>query len=243
MGGSAEELGIDSTADDDGSLVMGITSGTERYVFLLNKARTFLRQTSGPEKPVVVANIGADVIRVDTFLGKYSVPAGTVLRLNESAPQREKKKVLLTFADIGRLRTGSLLESATLLDGGLWRPLITYADGGHIQIRDGSFVVQTLSYSEFGYKSTVTLKDPPVDPDYEIYFRCPTDWGPEVRFAGIGMKDEGLTRKHHSFIPKRGVIYEFQKLCNISAPAMTEQCTAQLPELDGADSLLKCDVP
>lgn len=143
-GDEAEEIYVYFTTDDVGSPVMDITSGAEHYVFLLNEARTFLCQTSGPQKPVVVANIGADAIRVDTFLGKYSIPAGTVLRLDENAPRREKKTVLLTFAE--KRRAGSPLESAMLLDGVHWRPLITCDIDGSIQIKDGPFVVQTLTY-------------------------------------------------------------------------------------------------
>ena len=251
MGDWAEEINIDfteethildaisGTKDDGGYHVLDITSGAGHYVFLLNKARTFLRQVFGPKKPVVVANLGADAIRVDTFLGKYSIPSGTVLRLDESAPQREKKSVLLTFGE--KQRVGSPLESAMLLDGVRWRSLITYANDSSIQVKDGPFVVQTLTYH--GCESGVTLKDRPVDSDYEIYFRYSTQWGPKVRFAGLGMKDEGLNRKHRHFYPECGVIYDFQKLCQAPTIALMKQCTVQLPGSEDADNLPEWDVP
>lgn len=242
-GDEAEDIDVDFTVDSTESCILDITAGVEHYAFLSNEVRSFLRQVSGPEKPVMVANIGADAIRVDTFLGKYSIPAGMILRLDENAPRRENKTVLLTFAD--QRPMGSPLKSAMLLDGARWRPLNICVSGGSpvksIQVKDSAFAVQTLAYNIHG--SVIKLKDPPNDPDYEIYFRCPTDWGLKVQFAGLGMKEEGLIRKHIHFSPEPGAIYDFQKLRQAPTVALMEQCTAQLPGLEYAADLPGGDVP
>lgn len=239
-GCGAGDVATDSTGDGDGPHVLDFTAGTDHYVFARNGARTFLRQLSGPAKPVVVGNIGADPIRVDTKMGKFMVPAGTVLRLDRNTPfQRERKKVLLTFG--GRGDRENLVESALVLEDGRWRPLNICASDGIIQIKDGPFVVQTLACARC--PSTVTLKDPPSDPDYEIYFRRTAHLWPKVRFAGLGMKDEGLTRKHHDFHPNGDVIYDFQKLRQAYTEAQMRQCTAQLPGLEGQNAPPEQNVP
>lgn len=64
---------------------------------------------------------------------------------------------MLTYADRDCHET--LLESALLLDGGRWRPLNICAGDGSVQIRDGSFAAQTLTYHY--HSSTMTLGDLP----------------------------------------------------------------------------------
>lgn len=204
----------------------------EQYIFLRNEAGNFIRQVSGPAKPVVIGNIGAEAVRVDTLLGKFLVPAGTVLRLDRDAPlQREKKKVLLTFFD--KAGCENHLESALVLEGGHWKPLNICADRNGAKVRDGSFTVQTLTLRSRG-DNDVKLEDPPVESDYEVYFRSMTTWF-EVRFAGVGMKDEGLARKHHTFTLKQNKIYDFQRLRQAPSTKLMRQCTARLPGLEEVD--------
>ena len=202
------------------------------YVFLRNEQGDFIQQISGPAKPVIVANIGAKAIRVNTLLGKYLIPAGAMFRLDRDTPlQRERKKVLLTFSD--EAEQTQFLQSALMLDGGRWKPLNICADMDKVKVRDGSFTVQTLTLRSRG-DNDVKLEDPPVESDYEVYFRSMTDWF-EVRFAGVGMKDEGLGRKHHTFSPIQNKIYDFQRLRQAPATKLMHQCTARLPGLEELD--------
>lgn len=227
--GDIQEL--DSQFQDN---VLEVSIHEEHYVFLRSGSKNFIRQISGPAKPVIMGNIGAEAIRVDTPLGKFLVPAGTVLRLDRDAPlQREKKKVLLTFSDeAGR---ENYLKSALILEGERWRPLNACASGDLVKIKDGAFTVQTLTVNSHGrFGIDVTLNDPPDCPDYELYLRSTSAWL-KVCFAGVGMKDEGLTRVHHTFSMKRNEIYDFQRLRQTPATELMGQCTARLPGLEELD--------
>ena len=99
-----------------------------------------------------------------------------------------------------------------------------------MKVRDGSFTAQTLTLRSRG-DNDVKLEHPPVESDYEVYFRSMTAWF-EVRFAGVGMKDEGLARKHHAFSLKRNEIYDFQRLRQAPSTKLMRRCTARLPGLE-----------
>lgn len=237
--GCVEDICTDFMTDYIGAHVLDFTAGEDRYIFVRNETGTYLRQILGPDKPVVVGNIGAEAIRVDTLMGKFVVPAGTVLRLDQSAPlQRERQKVLLNFA----CENGgsSPLKSALLLEAGRWRPLNICASKDLIQVKDGAFSVQELRSHGMHH---VKLCDPPDDPDYEIYFRLTADWSLQVQFAGLGAKDEGLTRTQYELHPTENVIYDFQLLRRAPTAALMAQCTAQLPCLEAVDPPPEQDVP
>lgn len=230
-----EEEGIQELDTRFQDNVLEASVQEDHYVFLRNESGNFIQQVSGPAKPVVMANIGAGAIRVDTPLGKFLIPAGAVLRLDRDAPlQREKKKVLLTFSD--EIGCGNGLGSALILEGGRWKPLNICADNGLVKIEDGAFTIQTLTPDGGSYLSlSVTLKDPPLDSDHEIYLRSTAAPWFRVRFAGVGMKDEGLARVHHTFRLEQNEIYDFQRLRQTPATELMRQCTAHLPGLEELD--------
>ncbi|MDE6591303.1 MAG: hypothetical protein K2K53_13390, partial [Oscillospiraceae bacterium] len=155
-GNRAEEIDSEFVKWSSGSYLLDVTAGPDHYMFLRNKAGALLRQVSGPEKPVVIGNVGAEPMRVDTRMGKFEIPAGTLARLDRDAPfQREPKKVLLTQGQHGGKY---LLESALLLDGGRWKPLNICICASSIQVKDGPFVVQTLRWRD---NRDYYLEDPP----------------------------------------------------------------------------------
>lgn len=208
--------------------ILEVSAHEDHYVFLRNGSGNFLQQVSGPAKPVVIGNIGADAIRVNTPLGKFLVPAGAMLRLDRGAPlQREKKKILLTFSD--DTRRESSLKSALILEGERWRPLNICAKYQMAVVKDGAFTVQTLAMEGS------TLKDPPCDSDYEVYLRT-ADNCSVVHFDGIGMMDEGLTRVERDFVLHEDVIYDFQRLRQAPTIKLMRQCTVRLPGLEELDA-------
>lgn len=223
QGEYAQDLGV---RFQDG--ILEVSTHEAHYVFLRNESGNFLQQVSGPAKPVVIGNIGADAIRVNTPLGKFLVPAGTILRLDRGAPlQREKKKVLLTFSDDTRQESG--LKSALILEGERWRQLNICAKYQMTVVNDGAFTVQTLAMEGS------TLKDPPCDSDYEVYLRTADNWS-VVHFDGIGMMDEGLTRVKWDFGLQKDKIYDFQRLRQAPTIWLMRQCTVRLPGLEELDA-------
>lgn len=240
-GDEAEEIDAEFVEDGIGASVLDFTAGTDRYTFIRNGAKNYLKQFDGPIKPIVIGNIGADPVRIATCLATFTLPAGTAFRLDLDAPVKwEPKKVLLTFS--GR-DSEFPLESALLLEGARWRPLNICAKGSSFQIKDGPFVVQTLRYTR--YSNTVELENParlPLASDYLVYFRA-VDSELCVCFTGCGMRDEGFCRKDHSFSPRRNVIYDFVELCKAPTASLMARCTAQLPGLECLDSLPEQDVP
>lgn len=256
--GSSEDLGVRFVYEEmqvdnveRGSYVLKVEVADERWVFLRNDRGDRIRQVAGPAKPVVIMNIGAETVWVDTFLGKYSVPAGTCLRLEENTPQREKKKVLLTVDGSSSEGGSSAKMSALILDGERWRPMNICAGGmmeggsrsrGSEQILDGTFVVQT--FSRLGW-AKVILDDMPSDPDHEIYIRSMRDGseGAEMHFYGVGMRDDGLGRKKQSLRFQKGIIYDLQKLRQAPTLELMEECTAELPYLEQLGTSTEEDVP
>lgn len=227
QGEDVQDLGV---RFQDG--ILEVSAHEDHYVFLRNGSGNFLQQVSGPAKPVVIGNIGADAIRVNTPLGKFLVPAGAMLRLDRGAPlQREKKKILLTFSD--DTRRESSLKSALILEGERWRPLNICAKYQMAVVKDGAFAVQTLTTE--GSDVYMTLKDPPCDSDYELYLRSTGNWY-VVHFDGIGMMDEGLTRVERDFVLHENVIYDFQRLRQAPTIKLMRQCTARLPGLEELDA-------
>ena len=77
--GQPQELGGQFQSDGEGLDVLRVWTGAEEYTFLRDRPSGYLRQVSGPAKPIVVANLGAIPLRVDTLLekGRFVVYAGT----------------------------------------------------------------------------------------------------------------------------------------------------------------------
>lgn len=176
--GEPLDMGLSAQFQDDGAglSVLEVQAGEEKYVFLRDEPSGYIRQVSGPAKPIVAANLGAVPLRVDTFLGKFAVRAGTMLRMDLSAPQRENRKVLITFLDAN----GTKLIYAELWEGGAWRRLDVCGqlapdhDGFWTKrravVRDGPAIVQQVEIIKVIGGDEFLMMDPPEpDPDYEIY--------------------------------------------------------------------------
>lgn len=181
------------------------------YAFLRDKASGYIRQISGPPKPIAIVNIGSLPLRVDTLLGKFTVHAGTMLRLNESLPQREKKKVLLTVSS----RFDQPLKSADVWDGTSWRRLnireepFAAGEGRCIFVLDGSAIVQSLKVN--GKREIFIMDSPEPNPDYEIYiFAEAGDWV-TLRFNRTDYRDGRVVQRSRTISHDRwgkAVIYD-----------------------------------
>lgn len=228
------ELNACFQCDRAGLDVLEVQAGEEKYTFLRDKPSGYIRQMTGPAKPVIVANLGAIPLRVDTFLGKFTVHAGTMLRLDENVPRRGKKKVLLTVSS----QYERPLKSAELWDGGVWRHLNicegasnAYADRSFI-VRDGSAIVQ---YMEVNSKREILMMDAPEpDPDYEIYITGQIgDWV-TLCFNRTDYRDGQVVRRARtvSFTDwGEQVVYDLQRLRESQTQNAANQCTAGLPGL------------
>lgn len=212
--------------------VLEIQTDAEEYTFLRDKPSGYIRQIEGPAKPVTVANIGAIPLRVDTFLGKFMVYAGSMLRLDENAPRREKKKVLLTVSS----RYDQPLKSAEIWDGVIWQRLNIREEpfvpgvGGRFAVLDSSAIVQ---YMEINEKREILMMDSPEsDPDYEIYVSVAvSDWV-TLRFNRTDYRDGQVVQRSRKIpygVWGEPVIYDLQKLRESLAHNAVRQCTAELP--------------
>lgn len=206
----------------------------EKYAFLRDAPSGYIHQISGPVRPVTVANLGAIPLRVDTFLGKFTVHAGAVLRLNESVLQREKQKVLLTVSS----RYEQPLKSAERWDGYSWKRLnireepFAAGAGRRFAVLDGSAIVQYMNVNE--NREILMLDSPEPDPDYEIYISTKAaDWV-TLRFYRTDYRDGQIVQRARR-IPYCGwgepVIYDLQKLRESLTQDAVRQCTACLPGL------------
>ena len=180
--GQPQELYAEFHLDGDGLDVLDVSAGEEKYTFLRDHPSGYIRQIAGPAAPIVVANLGAIPLRMDTLLGKFTVHAGTILRLDENAPQREKKTVLLTVSS----QQEQPLTSAELWDGNTWRRLNIReepADANEersLTVLDGSAIVQYMSVNS---KREIWMMDAPEpDPDYEICVTAQTGGLVTLRF-------------------------------------------------------------
>lgn len=232
--GQPRELDARFRRDRAGLDVLEVRIEEEEYVFLRDKPSGYIRQVSGPARPITVANLGAIPLRVDTFLGKFMVYAGSVLRLDEHAPRREKKKVLLTVGS----RFSQPLESAELWDGTSWRRLnireepFSAGEDRRVAVLDGSAIVQSLEIN--GKREVFMMDSPESDPDYEIYiFAEAGDWV-ALRFNRTDYQDGRVVQRSRT-IPHGGwgktVIYDLQKLRESPAQNGVRQCAAELPDI------------
>lgn len=243
--GRPQKLNGDFQHDRADIDVLEVRTEAGEYTFLRDEPSGYVRQISGPAEPIVVANLGAIPLRVDTFLGKFTVHAGTMLRLDESAPQREKKEVLLT---VGARRNWPL-ESAELWDGLSWRRLNIceqYSSiGRELAVLDGSAVVQyiTVQYYEDSDRYWLVMKDSPEpDPDYEIYI---TGIGLTYRDAQLRFNrseyrnGQAVQRVWKISFLRWGepVIYDLQKLRESLTQSAADQCTAELPGREAVSAL------
>lgn len=230
--GQPRELDVCFRHDSADLDVLEVQTGEEEYAFLRDKASGYIRQISGPPKPIAIVNIGALPLRVDTVLGKFTVHAGTMLRLNESIPQREKKKVLLTVNP----RSGQFLTSAELWDGASWRRLNIRADSDvfgadrNLAVLDGNAIVQYLEVSRS--RPILVMDSPEPDPDYELYITGEIGDRAALRFQRTDYQSGRVVQRvrilHFS---RRGepIVYDLQKLRESPAQIGVEQCTAELP--------------
>lgn len=237
--GCALELNERFHPDRNDLEVLSVQAGEGEYTFLWDSPSGYIRQTAGPAAPIVVANIGAGPLRVDTRLGKFTVHAGTMLRLDENAPRREKKKVLLTVSP----QYERPLKSAELWDGGAWRRLNIReepaAAGGirSLAVLDGSAIVQ---YMEVNRKREILMMDAPEpDPDYEIYVTKQTGGLVTLCFNRTDYREGRVVQRARtvSFTGwGRQVVYDLQRLRESQTEAEVNQCAAELPNLpDGEE--------
>ena len=227
-----QELDAEFQHDKAGIDVLEAQTETGEYTFLRDKPSGHIRQLSGPAKPIIAANLGAIPLRVDTFLGKFAVCAGTMLRLDEFAPQREKKKIRLTVTS----RHGQPLESAELWDGVDWQRLnicegpSSFDERLRLTIRDGSAIVQHM---EVNSKREILMPDSPEpDPDYEIFVCGHVTDEVTLRFDRSDYRDGQVVRRArtiHFSCWGEPIVYDLQKLRESPSQRAVRQCITELP--------------
>lgn len=232
--GQPRELDACFRLDRAGLDVLEVRAGEEEYSFLRDQPSGYIRQVSGPARPITIANLGAIPLRVDTLLGKFVVHAGSALRLDENAPRREKKKVMLTVSS----GFDQPLKFAGVWDGTSWRRLnireepFAANEGHRFAVLDGSAIVQSL---EVNRKREIFMMDSPEPiPDYEIYiFAEASDWV-TLRFSRTDYRDGRAVRRSRTIPHDRwgkDVIYDLQKLRESLAQSLVGRCTADLLEV------------
>lgn len=232
--GQPQGLYAEFHLDRDGLDVLDVSAGEEKYTFLRDHPSGYIRQIAGPAAPIVVANLGAIPLRVDTFLGKFTVHAGTMLRLDENAPRREKKTVLLTVSS----QQEQPLTSAELWDGNTWRRLNIReepADANEergLTVLDGSAIVQYMSVNS---KREIWMMDAPEpDPDYEICVTAQTGGLVTLRFDRTDYREGRVVQRARTIFCTRWgepVAYDLQKLRESRTAAEAYLCSARLPGL------------
>lgn len=228
--GAPHKLSVEFQRDDTG---LDVLKALCDYVFLCDRDSGYIRQVSGPARPVTVCNLGSIPLRVDTFLGKFIVYSGTILRLDSSAPRREKKKVLITVGS----RQGHTLKSAEIWDGSFWRRLnlreeLSFFDTeGRLGVFDGNVPVQCMTVNERG--EIFMLDSPEPDPDYEIYMTGKMWDKVTLRFplADYRNGQVGLRTRELSF-SRWGAqaIYDLQKVRDSRTQGEVYGCVTELPE-------------
>lgn len=215
--------------------VLEVKAGGEEYAFLRDRASGYMRQVSRPAKPIIVANIGAIPLRVDTLLGKFTVYAGTMIRLDEDAPRRGKKKVLLTVSS----QYERPLKSADFWDGGAWRglnireePVTANAERG-LAVLDGSAIVQYLAVKG---KGKLLLMDPPEpDPDYEVYITAQIGDRVTMYFDRRDYQGGRVVQRSRTFsfgVEGEPDVYDLQKLRESQTQAAAYHCDVELRRLE-----------
>lgn len=228
------ELDAQFQNDRAGLDILDVQAGEGHYIFLRDHPSGYIRQIAGPAAPIVVANFGAIPLRVDTLLGKFTVQAGTMLRLDENAPRREKKKVLLTVSS----NPEQALKSAEVWDGNGWRRLNirkephTIGEGQGFIVLDGAAIVQQAAVN---HERQILLMDAPEqDPDYELYVTA-QGWGMiTLSFDRRDYKEGRVVRRTRTiFSTDRGepVAYDLRKLRESQSEA--DLCRVWLSELPG----------
>lgn len=232
--GQPRELDACFRRDRAGLDVLEVRAGEEEYAFLRDKPSGYIQQVSGPARPITIANLGAIPLRVDTLLGKFVVHTGSALRLDENAPRREKKKVMLTVSS----GFDQPLKFAGVWDSISWRRLNIReepfaANEGHcFAVLDGSAIVQSMEVN--GKREIFMMDSPEPNPDYEIYiFAEAGDWV-TLRFSRTDYRDGRAVQRSRT-IPhdrwSKDVIYDLQKLRESPAQSSVGQCTADLLEV------------
>lgn len=230
--GRDQELSACFQRDEADLDVLEVRAEEEEYVFLRDRPSGYIRQVSGPAKPIVIANFGAIPLRADTLLGKFTVYAGTALRLDESAPRREKRKIRLTLRPDCR----KPLKSAELWDGSSWRRLNireeppSFGRERRLTVLDGSAVVQSLSVNE--KREILMLDAPETDPDYEIYAAAQPGDQVTLRFNRADYRDGQVVQRVRGMRFSRWgepVVYALQKLRESLTQSEADRCTAELP--------------
>lgn len=227
------ELDVCFQRDGAGLDVLEVRAGEEEYAFLQDRPSGYMRQVAGPAKPIIVANFGAIPLRVDTFLGKFIVHAGTMLRLDENAPQREKKKILLTVSS----QYERPLKSADFWDGGAWRPLnicegaSNAGEGRSFTVRDGSAIVQHMVVNE--KREFLMMDAPEPDPDYEIYVTAQVGDKLTLCFDRRDYRDGQVVQRSRTVAFGswgQPLAYDLQKLRESRTEKEVYLCRAELPE-------------
>lgn len=233
--GRSLELDVCFQRDGAGLDVLEVRAGEEEYAFLRDRPSGYMRQVAGPTKPIIVANFGAISLRVDTPLGKFTVQAGTLLRLDEDAPRREKKKVLLTLSH------EQLLKSAEIWDGTGWRRLnirrepYTTGERQGFTVLDGAAIVQQAAVNSSGELLMMDSPDP--DPDYEIYVTAQGWWDRvTLSFDRRDYKKGKIVQRTRTICSTdwgEPVAYDLQKLRESQTKAEADLCRICLSELPG----------
>lgn len=213
--------------------VLDIQTGEEEYTFLRDELSGYIRQISGPAKPITVANLGAIPLRVDTFLGKFMVYAGVALRLDENAPQREKKKVLLTVSSqfSHPLKVAELWDDTSRQRLNIRREPFADGRGRCFAVLDGSAIVQYLEVNE--KQDILVLDSPEPDPDYEMYVASQFGDRVTLRFNRSDYRDGQVVQRSRTIYDSgwgEPVIYDIQKLRESLTQDAVRQCTAEFPE-------------
>lgn len=238
--GRSLELDAQFQNDRAGLDVLDVQAGEGHYVFLRDRPSGYIRQIDGPVAPIVVANFGAIPLRVDTLLGKFTVQAGTMLRLDENAPQREKKKILLTVSS----QYERPLKSADFWDGGAWRPLnicegaFNAGEGRSFTVRDGSAIVQHMVVN--GKREFLMMDAPEPDPDYEIYVTAQVGDKLTLCFDRRDYRDGQVVQRSRTVAFGswgQPLAYDLQKLRESRTEKEVYLCRAELPEPPSKEEL------
>lgn len=232
--GQPRELDACFHQDGAGLDVLEVHAGKEEYIFLRDMPSGFIQQLSGPPRPIAIANLGAIPLRVCTPLGKFTVHAGSALRLDESASQREKKNVLLAVSS----RFDQPLKSAEIWDGTSWRRLNIrkepFAAGRDrcFSVLDGSAIVQSLSVN--GKREIFMMDSPEPDPDYEIYVATQGWDEATLCFNRSDYRDGRVVQRKRTIaygILGVPFVYDLQKLKETQTQSVVCQCTVELPKV------------
>ena len=232
--GQSVELCACFWQDSAGLDVLEAQVGEDTYIFLRDEPSGYIRQVSGPAKPITVANLGLIPLRADTLLGRFTVYAGAILRLDASVPQREKKTVLLTVSS----ERSQPLASAELWDGSSWQrlniceePASVDGDRG-LAVKDGSAIVQYVTVNRSGELLMADAPEP--DPEFEIYITGQGADRTVLRFNRTDYQKGRVVQRvrtvsFHSW--GAPVVYDLRKLRESCTAKEVRQCRAKLPGL------------